>query len=613
MFSNFIYLIVVLLIYTTYQPAEEANLPPLETLVLFCLSILFFVWLVRLEFRRVRRRITAESFSRLDHRFNATQTRLAVIAILFFAFDIYGLNLSVYLMQVPGLSAFPTLTAFIFILLFILYLAIIWWFAFEIQQILYDATIPRKSYIISNISISMPILLPWFMLSAVADTINQLPFQLPKRILATTEGEIAYFLFFLLCVAIFGPVLIQKFWRCRPLENGQDRNRIEKLCQSAGMEYANILYWPIFSGRMITAGVMGLFKKFRYILVTEALLKLLEPEEVDAVIAHEIGHIKRKHLLFYLLFFVGYMVLSYATFDLIIYLFIYTEPLYQFLDRTNLNQSTVVPTLFSLLMIIIFLIYFRYIFGFFMRNFERQADIYVYSIFDSARPLISTLDKIAVTSGQPPERPNWHHFSIKERMAYLEQCESDRSWIRRHDHKINKSIVFYMLSILFIGIIGYQLNFGRAGQKINQHFFEKILLREVAKAPANPSLYTLLGDLYYSRKDYAKTVVAYEKAITLQPANPRALNNFAWLLATCEDDSFRNPPRALQLALTAARLEHAPHILDTLAESYFVNGMYAEAVQTERRVLEMDPKNRTYYEGQLKKYRQEAKRLKIED
>ena len=45
---------------------------------------------------------------------------------------------------------------------------------------------------------------------------------------------------------------------------------------------------------MITAAVMGLIKKFRYILVTQGLLQMLEPEEIDAVIAHEIGHVKKK-------------------------------------------------------------------------------------------------------------------------------------------------------------------------------------------------------------------------------------------------------------------------------------------------------------------------------
>ena len=75
------------------------------------------------------------------------------------------------------------------------------------------------------------------------------------------------------------------------------RSRIENLCQKANFQYADILYWPIFGGRMITAGVMGLMKKFRYILVTKALFHSLEPEEIDAVIAHEIGHIKKKHFI----------------------------------------------------------------------------------------------------------------------------------------------------------------------------------------------------------------------------------------------------------------------------------------------------------------------------
>lgn len=97
--------------------------------------------------------------------------------------------------------------------------------------------------------------------------------------------------------------MIQKLWRCKPVEEGKKRSDIEAICKKAGVGFADILYWPIFGSRMITAGVMGLIKRFRYILVTKSLLSLLEPEEVEAVIAHEAGHIKRNHLVFYLLFF----------------------------------------------------------------------------------------------------------------------------------------------------------------------------------------------------------------------------------------------------------------------------------------------------------------------
>ena len=366
---------------------------------------------------------------------------------------------------------------------------------------------------ISNISFSVPVLLPWLFLSGIADLIQTLPFEAPKQFLSTTEGEVIYFLFFLVAVAVFGPSLIQKFWRCKPVEKGYYRTRIEDLCQRAGLAYADILYWPIFGGKMITAGVMGLIKKFRYILITPSLLQLLEPQEIDAVIAHEIGHIKKKHLLFYLAFFVGYMLLSYVTLDVIIFAILYAEPVYWLVNKAGFSQTTVVSGIFSVVIICVFLIYFRFIFGFFMRNFERQADTYVYALFDSAKPLITTLEKIAATSGQSADRPNWHHFSIRERIDYLNRCESDSSWIARHDLKVKKSIGVYLAILLILGVVGYQLNLGSFGDKLSNHFFEKVILRELEESPKNPNLYSLLGDIYYNSKNYAGVINISQQTI----------------------------------------------------------------------------------------------------
>jgi len=531
------------------------------------------------------------------------------MAIIIFAIDIYVLNLTSFLTNISLFSIIPTLQALLFLGLFVLYLAIIWAFAYGSYRLLYKIDISRKSYIFSNISFSIPVLLPWFFLSGITDIINALPFELPKRLLSTTEGEVIYFLVFLVAVAMLGPVLIQKFWRCKPLETGSERSRIERLCKTAGIGYANIMYWPIFGGRMITAGVMGLVKKFRYILVTDALLRFLEPEEIDSVIAHEIGHVKRKHLLFYLVFFIGYLFLSYAIFDLIIYTIIYAEPIYRFIGSAGFNQAAVTSAMFSLAIILIFLVYFRYIFGYFMRNFERQADIYVYALFDSAKPLISTLEKIAVTSGQPPDKPNWHHFSITERKDYLGKCEKDKTWINRHERKMRKSIAIYLVGIILIGGVAYNLNFGETGKKLNKHLFEKILLRELQKTPDNSNLLTTLGDLYYSINDYEKTIHAYQKSIKFKSDNPRALNNLAWLYATCDDIKFRDPIKALELAQRAVELQKAAHILDTLAESYYINGKYEEAVYAEKLALELAKKDRFYYKKQLNKFRKAAGKI----
>ena len=607
MFTNFIYFIIVLLIYATYLPPEEPNFSPLETSLLFLGLIIVFAYFTRMLFNRLEKRIPKDNILGVDHKINAIITRQSVMAIVLFAIDIYGLSLTSFFKNIPLFTVIPTLQALVFIGLFVFYLAIIWACAYGPYKRLYITDLSRRSYVLSNISFSIPVLFPWFLLSGIADIINALPFELPKRFLSTPEGQVIYFLVFLSAVVIIGPAMIQKFWRCKPLESGYVRSRIEKLCRRAGLEYANILYWPIFGGRMITAGIMGLIKKFRYILITEALVRHLEPEEMDAVIAHEIGHVKRKHLHFYLVFFIGYIFLSYTFFDLLIYFIIYADPVYWLISSTDINHDTIISAVFSLSIIIIFFIYFRYIFGYFMRNFERQADTYVYALFPSAKPLISTFKKIAAATGQPPDRPNWHHFSIKERIEYLNLCEQDKTCIIRQDRKIKKSIAVYLAAIVIIGGIGYKLNYGETGKKLSKHFIEKILLREINNTPDNPHLYSDLGDLYYNINDYTETIRAYEKSIDLKPDNPHVLNNLAWLYATCDDKNLRNPERALNLALKAADIEESPHILDTLAESYYINGRLEEAISTESYALRIAKKQRSYFENQLKKFMTAAK------
>jgi Zn-dependent protease with chaperone function len=603
MFSYFIYFIIVLLIYSTYQPPEEPYFDKLETIILFFVLTLLFSLFCRIRFSKIKKNIASQGFAQLDNQFNGTMTRLSVIAILFFTFNVYGLNLPSVFLHIRLFSTIPTLLALLFLAVFICYLSIIQACAYETYRHIYLSDVSRINYIISNILFAVPVLLPWLFLSGISDIIFALPFEYPKQLLSTTEGEVTYFLFFLLLVAVFGPVIIKKFWMCKPLESGYDRARIESLCRRAGLEYADILYWPIFGGKMITAGVMGLIKKFRYILVTDGLLRFLSPAEIDAVMAHEIGHVKKNHILFYLIFFTGYMLISYAAFNLIIYLILYAEPVFKFISASGLNQASATSIFFSFSVILIFLVYFRFVFGYFMRNFERQADCYVYNLFNSAYPLITTLEKIAATSGQPPDKPNWHHYSISERIDYLKKCEQDQIWVKRQDKKIKKSIIVYFAALLLLGGIGFALNFSDIGKRLNTVFFEKIILREIEKEPYNANLYSMLGDIYYARKNYEGVQKAYEASLYLVPDNPQVLNNLAWLYATCEDKRFRDHERALILAQKAASLEQTPYILDTLAESYYVNGMLDEAVATAEKALESAKKNQKYFKDQLEKFK----------
>jgi len=603
-FANFIYLIIALLIYTTYYPPDQPNFQAMDAAMLALFLILIFAAFTRIQFRGIEKRIGRESFIQLDHRFSSALTRHAILAIGFFTCSIYGLNLTSFTTRLPFVSSFPTLDGLICLCLFLLYMVIVWicaWFPFDK---LYRNKISLRAYVSSQISFSIPVVLPWLLISSASDILQALPFELPKKLLATSTGQILFFLFFLLAVALTGPAMIQKFWRCRPLESGPVRLRIENLSRRAGFTFANIVYWPVLGGRMITAGVMGLIKPFRYLLITEALLEFLSPEEVDAVVAHEIGHVRKKHLQFYLLFFTGYMFISYTLFDVILIAILYIPQLYPLMEQVQGRQTTAMSALFSLGAVLSFLIYFRYIFGYFMRNFERQADAFVFTLFNSSLPLVTTLQKIAMTSGQPANKPNWHHYSILERIYFLRKCEADRSWISRHDRKIRRGIAVYLAGILMIGALGYALNWGDTGKKLNAHLFEQVLLREIEKNPNNPVSYNILGDTYVLRKNFEMAQQAYENAILLQPDNFSALNNLAWILATSEDEAFRDPGRAVLLAARAAELKPTSQILDTFAECLYRNGQPEEAIYIGEKALLSATGDRSYFEKQLKKYRQ---------
>ncbi|MFP4193716.1 MAG: M48 family metalloprotease [Desulfobacterales bacterium] len=609
MFGNFLYFIVALLIYTTYQPAARPQLQLFDALGLFLAISAMFAVLTRMIFKKLEDRLKTTDPGEIDRAFESLLTRQSIIAIGIFAVNIYGLELAGYLHRVPLIEIIPTLGALIFLALFIGYLSIIWASAYRVHERLYKTGISRRNYVFSNISFSVPVLLPWLCLSTVADIINLLPFQPLRAFLNSTWGQFVYFLFFLFIIAVFGPALIQLFWGCKPLKRSDIREKIENICRRAGVAYREIVVWPLFGGRMITAGVLGLVSRFRYILVTPALLRYLSPDEIEAVMAHEIGHVKHKHLLFYLFFFAGYLVISFAALDLLAYGSIYIQMTAGLAGYFEPGDPTFVSIIFSIAMITIFLVYFRFVFGYFMRNFERQADIYVYNIMDSAAPLISTFHKIAATSGQSPEKPNWHHFSISERIGYIRKCEEDKTWIDAHHRKIRTGIAIYIVAIITMGWFGYNLHFSTDSQRVTEKIAVEVLENRIEKEPRNPDLHVALADRHYFRENLAEAEKFYQKALSIDNGDIRALNNLAWLYATSPEKSkFYRPKQALELAKKAAEISSEPHVLDTLAESYFINGMAEKAIEPEKTALSKAGANRPHYRKQLEKYKKAAEK-----
>ncbi len=104
----------------------------------------------------------------------------------------------------------------------------------------------------------------------------------------------------LLAAFLFAGPWVRVCWRTEAMPDCPLRDRLLALAERADVRVAKILVWrtnlSIANGCMI-----GLVGRFRYILITDALLLSLSPEEVEAVFAHEVAHIKHRHVALYLL------------------------------------------------------------------------------------------------------------------------------------------------------------------------------------------------------------------------------------------------------------------------------------------------------------------------
>ena len=610
MFSHFIYFIIALLVLSLYEQPDELPITFFQAALFFIGIALVYAFYTYTRFQNLLKKVQSTNLADLDHRFSQLSMRCAILSLVVLAIDVWWLHFPAFLNSISLFSVLPTLSSLLLLLLFVGYLVLMWAFSYECHRAIYSTHISLKSYVYSNIAFCVPVLIPWTLLFGINDIIRLLPFSGPKEVLNNPIGQTVYFLIFLIIAAVFSPLLIQKFWRCRPLEQGEQRSRIEALCKKAGVKYANIVYWPIFEGRMITAGVMGMVARFRYILVTDALFSILTPEEVDQVIAHEIGHVKHKHLLLYLLFFIGFMLISYTVYPLSELLLFSKGPLIGVIETFKFDPFKALDIFYGVALVICIVIYFRFIFGYFIRNFERQADLYVFQLFPTAHPLISTFHKIAASSGQPADKPNWHHFSIQQRMDYLWRCEKSPQWISRHTKKLTRSIAAFVVTFLLLGVAAFQLNqmvFNKGSRNLNVTVLEAYLDQKEEKTANDALLYWIVGNIYFDRSEIERAASAYEASLDLSPDNPDTLNNLAWLLATSEKSSVHDPKRSLTLAQKAISLKKAPHIWDTLAQCLFANGHIEEAIAAEQQAISMNPEDYQTYEDQLTKFKNSKK------
>ena len=239
-----------------------------------------------------------------------------------------------------------------------------------------------------------------------------------------------------LLVAVVTPGILRYVWVTQRLPDGPLRDRLMRLATKLRLRCREVLVWRT-GGMIVNAAVMGVVAPLRYVLITDGMLEQMDDTKIEAVFGHEAGHVKRHHILYFLMFaFISgcaVTIFSLRTFGLARR----DYPLYQWL-----------ATAFGLLLAA----KWGVLFGWISRRFERQADVYgvrtlALSGVPCAQPcalhtpggnpgsapapgaLCSTaahlfadaLHEVALLNGIRPEARSWRHSSISHRSRFIQE------------------------------------------------------------------------------------------------------------------------------------------------------------------------------------------------
>ena len=189
----------------------------------------------------------------------------------------------------------------------------------------------------------------------------------------------------------YSRLIVPIFNKQTPLQEGSLKTKIESYARKVGFELRNIF---VIDGSKRTTKANAYFSGFgseRRVTLFDTLINDLDEDEIVAVLAHEIGHYKRNHIIVNL--FVSIAISGFTLFLLSI-----------FINNPELSMAIgVSQPSFHAALIGFGILYSPIseltglVMNYFSRKFEFQADNYAKATF-AATPLITSLKKLSKNS-----------------------------------------------------------------------------------------------------------------------------------------------------------------------------------------------------------------------
>lgn len=183
------------------------------------------------------------------------------------------------------------------------------------------------------------------------------------------------------------------------LRDGSVAEEIRSVCVESGVRAPAVYLWRPSRG-WANAAVMGVVPWGRAMLVSEAIVSGLEREHVRAVIAHEAGHLRYRHVLWLTASVVACLLGMEAA--------------------LLIAGGLVGPAAGG----VVTLVVAACAFGMVSRRFELQADAFAARLVRSGESVARALERVAWLNGSPRDRWSFTHGSIAGRAARLRNLEA---------------------------------------------------------------------------------------------------------------------------------------------------------------------------------------------
>ncbi len=236
----------------------------------------------------------------------------------------------------------------------------------------------------------------------------------------------ALFMGLFVALAQLAPVvLFPIFYKFEPLDDEDLRRRLVILSERAGTRVRGVYRWKLSEKcKKANAALTGLGAT-RRIILADTLLDNYTPDEIEAVLAHELGHHVHRHILKSIFLQAVITFFGFWAADWTLH-YAVDRRLFDFdglSDFANLPLLALVSVVLSFLLMPAL--------NAFSRFNERQADRYAFESIASVEPFISSMNKLAEQNLAERTPSRWVEWFFHSHPAISRRLAAAEAWAKR--------------------------------------------------------------------------------------------------------------------------------------------------------------------------------------